>query len=92
MRQNLKPVAISPSEALLLLGWTGDAEQLRKAASNLQSRNKFPLPIIKVGQKKRVRIIDIEAIVGHTLGQPAEPEQVRRQRGRPKQPVRTLLP
>ncbi len=57
-------IAVSLGEALGLLGWNGTPDQLRRAAANLQNRGRYPLPIVQIGHKKRVRVADIEGLVG----------------------------
>ncbi len=88
----LTPLAVTPIDALVLLGWTGTRKKLSKTASNLISRNRFPVPIKMVGKHKRVLIADIAKVTGSEV--PPQPVVVpkidqsqSRGRGRPRKGV-----
>lgn len=83
----LTPLAVTPVDALILLGWNGSREKLRKTASNLILRNRFPVPVKLVGKHKRVLMVDIAKVTGIADPRPLEPEIVQqksRGRGRPR--------
>lgn len=85
--KSLTPLAVTPVDALILLGWTGPREKLSKTASNLILRNRFPVPIKFVGKHKRVLMVDIAKVTGIVDTSPIEPEiaqEKSRGRGRPR--------
>lgn len=87
--KSLTPLAVTPVDALILLGWSGSRQKLSKTASNLISRNRFPVPIRLVGQHKRVFMADIVRVTDCEVDpQPAEPKIAKgvgvRGRGRPR--------
>ena len=89
-QEKLTPLAVTPVDALILLGWRGPREKLSKAASNLILRNRFPIPIKLIGTHKRVLMADIAKATGITDPRPIEPEIVQqksRGRGRPRKGV-----
>ncbi len=86
-KKPLTPLAVTPVDALVLLGWTGPREKLSKTASNLILRNRFPVPIKFVGKHKRVLMVDIAKVTGIVDTSPIELEiaqEKSRGRGRPK--------
>lgn len=85
--KSLTPLAVTPVDALVLLGWTGPREKLSKTASNLILRNRFPVPIKFVGKHKRVLMVDIAEVTGIAGPRPIESEiaqEKSRGRGRPR--------
>jgi len=83
----LTPLAVTPVDALVLLGWTGTREKLGKTASNLILRNRFPVPIRLVGKHKRVLMVDIAKVTGTVDTRTIEPKIIQeesRGRGRPR--------
>ncbi|KXW57416.1 hypothetical protein FEMY_20570 [Ferrovum myxofaciens] len=80
--------AISVVDALYLLGWTGTRKEVSKAASNLISRNRYPLPIRKIGPYKRVLMNDVlKACDSDLFSEPAMTKSQQtesRGRGRPR--------
>jgi hypothetical protein len=69
-------IAVSPGEALFLVGYSRSAETGYKTAANLMSRGEFPFTVrrfeIAGREKKLVLVSDIRAAV---LGQPQAPTQ-----------------
>ncbi len=88
-----KKIAVSPGEALFLVGYSRSEETGYKTAANLLALGKFPFPVrrFEIGgrQKKLVLVSDIQAAL---LGQPTAPLQpqevtsppTRRGPGRPR--------
>lgn len=86
-------IAVSPGEALFLVGYSRTAETGHKTAANLLALDKFPFPVrrfeIAGREKKLVLVSDIQAAL---LGQPTAPAQphevtsppARRGPGRPR--------
>jgi hypothetical protein len=88
----LSRLAVSLVDALYLLGWCGTRQEVSKAASNLISRNRFPVPIRTIGKHRRVLMADLVKVTGSEVSpQPAEPKIVKdavvRGRGRPRKGV-----
>ena len=86
-QEKLTPLAVTPVDALILLGWSGPREKLSRTASNLILRGRFPVPIKLVGKHKRVLMVDIDKVTGIADPKSSEPETVQqksRGRGRPR--------
>lgn len=89
-------IAVSPGEALFLVGYSRTAETGYKTAANLLALGKFPFPVrrfqIAGREKKIVLVSDIQAAL---LGQPTAPPlsdevtspPTRRGPGRPRKAI-----
>lgn len=60
-------ILLTPGEALLLLRFSRDIEAANRTASNMlckHARNPFPLPVVEILGKKRVRRADVLKAMG----------------------------
>ncbi len=86
-------IAVSPGEALFLVGYSRSADTGKKTAANLIWKGEYPFPIRRfmVGGKEK-KIVLVDDIRAALLGQPpapAQPQEVaspssRRGPGRPR--------